>query len=275
MKTQPLFLILLSAAVLSGSTTTTPAAEAETKPNAAAAAAPAAAEPAVDPRALSILKRAFDLLAGTPQFSVTAELWEDVILENGSHAQTAKTAEIKLRRPDRLQVDVKTTQPKRSFFFDGKTLSVVDRQKNYYGSTPVPATIDEMLNKASEAYGIHFPLEDLLLSKPFGDGAAKATAGEYLGPQMVLGTLCHHLCFKGDNVDWQLWIQDGPLPVIRKAVLVSGADDDPANVTFLFNHWDLSTKLPDFLFTFEPAADATKVEILPEPAPAPAAEPAK
>ena len=121
---------------------------------------------AVDPQALAILKRAVDLLAGAGQFSVTAEIWEDVLLENGNIAQTAKTADIKLRRPDRLQVDVKTTKPKRSFFYDGKTLTVVDQQKNYFGATAVPATIDETLNKASEVYGINFPLEDLLLSRP-------------------------------------------------------------------------------------------------------------
>ena len=66
--------------------------------------------------------------------------------------------------------------------------------------------------------------------------------------------------------------------MIRKAVLVSNNDEDPSGVTFLFNRWDFSTKLPDFLFTFEPGADTTKVEILPEPAEpasAPATGPAK
>jgi hypothetical protein len=36
----------------------------------------------------------------------------------------------------------------------------------------------------------------------------------------------------------------------------------------------MATPLPDFLFSYDPPADATKVEILPEPA-QPAAEPAK
>jgi hypothetical protein len=116
-------------------------------------------------------------------------------------------------------------------------------------------------------------LEDLLLSRPFGDGGVKAAAGDYLGPQLVLGTLCHHLAFRSESVDWQVWIQDGPVPVIRKAVLFSGGEEEAAKVTFLFNHWDMATPLPDFLFSYDPPADATKVEILPEPA-QPAAEPA-
>ena len=276
MKTRPLLLSFLSSAVLCASPAIMLAADPVTKPAPATeAAAPAEKEPAaVDPQALAILKRAVDLLAGAGQFSVTAEIWEDVLLENGNIAQTAKTADIKLRRPDRLQVDVKTTKPKRSFFYDGKTLTVVDQQKNYFGATAVPATIDETLNKASEVYGINFPLEDLLLSRPFGDGGAKAAAGDYLGPQMVLGTLCHHLAFRSESVDWQVWIQDGPVPVIRKAVLSSGGEEEAAKVTFLFSHWDMATLLPDFLFSYNPPADATKVEILPEPA-QPAAEPAK
>ena len=140
MKTRPLLLSFLSSAVLCGAPAIMLAADPVTKPAPATdAAAPAEQEPAaVDPQALTILKRAVDLLAGAGQFSVTAEIWEDVLLENGTTAQTAKTADIKLRRPDRLQVDVKTTKPKRSFFYDGKTLTVVDRQKNYFGATPVP-----------------------------------------------------------------------------------------------------------------------------------------
>ena len=121
-----------------------------------------------------------------------------------------------------------------------------------------------------------------MLSRPFGDGATGATAGEYLGPQIVLGTRCHHLAFRSETVDWQVWIQDGPKPVIVKAVMAAEDEGGPSAVTILFSGWDTITALPDFVFSFQPPGGATKIDIIPTPVQpdsaadaAPAAQPAK
>jgi hypothetical protein len=126
------------------------------------------------------------------------------------------------RLPDRVQVNVKTAMPKRSFYYDGKSLTVAEHAKS----------------------------------------------GQYLGAGPVLGTLCHHVAFHNEGVDWQVWIQDGPRPLVRKAMMVSTDPEVPARLTVNFKDWDPGTKLPDFLFSYDPPADAMKIEVLPIEVPA-------
>lgn len=237
-------------------------------------ATPAAGEQKIDPQAVAMLQRAVDHLAAAKQFSVTTELWVETG-EEGATAQFTKVLNVKLRRPDRVQVDVKTATPKRSFYYDGKNLTVADHAKGTYGVIAAPPTIDELLTKAENDYGVVFPIDDILLSKPFGNGAANAKSGQYLGAEPVLGTLCHHVAFQNEGVDWQVWIQDGPRPVLRKAVMVSTDPEEPGRMTALFNDWDLTTELPDYIFSWLPPAGSIKIEVLPIEASAAEAKPAK
>lgn len=229
---------------------------------------PAAPEgKSVDPQAISILNRAVDKLAGAKQFSVSAEIWGDMDLEEGGRAQFTKLVDMKVRRPDRVQVDIKTSVPKRSLYYDGKTFTLIDQQKGFYGVTAAPGTIDETIVKAEEDYGVTFPLEDILLSRPFGDGAAKTKAAQYLGVEPVLGVLCHHLAFQNDEINWQAWVEDGPVALVRKVVITPRANetDEEAGehqVIALFTRWDFSTELPDFVFTFDPPPGAAKIEFV-------------
>ena len=141
--------------------------------------------PKVDPKAKEIIERAVDYLADAKQFRVNAEIWQDIEVDSGEMAQFSKVVEIQLRRPDRLRIDVSTSGPKRSFYYDGASLTVLDRITGFFASGKTPATIDETLKAAEEEFGITFPLEDLLLSRPFGDGASKAISGSYYGLEPV------------------------------------------------------------------------------------------
>ena len=87
----------------------------------------------IDPQAIAILNRAVDRLAGAKQFSVTAEIWADTELEEGGRAQFTKTVDVKVRRPNKVQADVRTSVPKRSFYYDGKNFALLDQQKGFYG----------------------------------------------------------------------------------------------------------------------------------------------
>lgn len=224
---------------------------------------PAAEEKKVDPQAISILNRAVDHLAGAKQFSVTAELWQDAELNEGGRAQFTKIVEAKVRRPDHALVNVKTSVPKRSFFYDGKNFTLMDQQKGFYGTTAAPATIDETIDKMENDYGVEFPISDILISRPFGNGAQDAKAGQYLGVEPVLGVNCHHVAFQNDEVEWQAWIDEGPMAVLRKAVITSKDEDGATQLTAIFSKWDFGTKLPDFVFAFDPPPGSAKIELVP------------
>ena len=218
--------------------------------------------PKVDPKAKEVIGRAVDYLATAKQFRVSAEIWQDLEVEPGEMAQFSKVVEVQLRRPDRLRLDVSTSVPKRSFYYDGASLAVLDRATGFFASVKTPATIDETLEAAEEKFGITFPLEDLLLSRPFGDGAAKAISGSYYGLEPILGVMCHHVGFRSELIDWQAWVEDGAVPLVRKAVIDFKTEPGSPKWMVLLNKWDLETPLPDFVFEFDPPAGAVEIEFV-------------
>ena len=218
--------------------------------------------PKVDPKAREIIVRAVDYLANAKQFRVSAEIWQDLEVEPGEMAQFSKVVEIQLRRPDRLRLDVSTSLPKRSFYYDGASLTVLDRATGFFASAKTPATIDETLEAVEEKFGITFPLEDLLLSRPFGDGASKAISGSYYGLEPIMGVMCHHVGFRSEAIDWQAWVEDGAVPLVRKALIDFKTEPGSPRWMVLLNKWDLETPLPDFVFQFEPPPGAVEIEFV-------------
>ncbi|MGI9242119.1 MAG: DUF2092 domain-containing protein [Verrucomicrobiales bacterium] len=220
----------------------------------------APAAPPIDPRAASILSRAVDFLANAKQYSTTAEVWQDLVQKDGTKLQFTKFVDIRLRRPDRLRVDVRTVTPKRSFYYDGKSLTFHDPQNQFYGTVEAPGTIDAMIESLEKTVGIELPLEDIMISKPFGEAAAAARSGSYLGLDPVLGRTCHHLAFRAEAISWQLWIEEGSVPALRKAVITFEDEERSPQFTALFDEWDLLTPLPDFVFSYDPLDGALEIE---------------
>ncbi|HUI07555.1 MAG TPA: DUF2092 domain-containing protein [Verrucomicrobiae bacterium] len=229
--------------------------------SAADVANPAVAKPAIDPQADELLRRMGDYLAQAPFFSVSAEIWQDVQLSSGQQVQAGRTIELQVRRPNRFHAEVRSTRRNRALYYDGKSITLVNRVQNFYGSIPAPATLDEALDVASERFGITLPLEDLIVSDPYQNAMRKIVSGIRLGPATVLGVPCEHLAFSLGTVDWQVWIEDGAQPVPRKIVITYKDEEGTPEYTAILSHWDFQTKLADFVFNFEPPAGASKIDV--------------
>jgi len=215
----------------------------------------------IDPSADKLLKRMGDYLAESPFFSVNAEIWQDVQLGSGQQVQAGRTVDLQVRRPDRFHAAVHSTRRNRELFYDGKSITLLNRIQNFYGSVPAPASLDEALDTAIERFGIQMPLEDLVVSDPYQSAMQKIVSGRDIGPVTVLGTPCEHLVFSLGAVDWQIWIEDGLRPVPRKIVITYKDEEGTPEYTAIFSHWDFQTKLPDFLFTFEAPPGASKIDV--------------
>jgi hypothetical protein len=224
-------------------------------------AAGAGAKPAVDPRADEMLKRMSDYLAQAQFFSINAEIWQDIKLSSGQWIQAGRTLQLRIRRPDRWHAEVHSPYRNRELFYDGKTITLFNRAEKLYGVVPAPTTLDEALDVASDRFGIVMPLEDFLRSDPRKDLLQQVTSGTDIGAVDVMGVPCEHLAFSQTNIDWQLWIDKGPMPVPRKFVITYKDDPDSPEFNAIFVKWDFTTKLPDFVFQFEPPADAFRIKV--------------
>ena len=218
-------------------------------------------QPAVDPQANELLRRMSDYLTLAQFFSVSAEVWQDVRLGSGQEVQAGRTIDLQVRRPNRFHTEVRSTRRNRSLNYDGKSITLLDRVQNFYGSIPAPSTLDQALDIASERFGITLPLEDIIVSDPYQSAMGKVASGILLGPVTVLGVPCDHLAFSLENVDWQIWIEEGARPVPRKIVITYKDEEGSPRYTAILSNWDFQTKLPDFLFKFEPPAGAREINV--------------
>jgi hypothetical protein len=216
---------------------------------------------AIDPQADVLLRRMGDYLAQAQFYSVSAEVWQDIRLGSGQLVQAGRTIDLQVRRPDRFHAEVRSARRNRGLFYDGKSITLLDRSQNFYGSITAPATLDAALDTATERFGITVPLEDIIVSDSYQGMMGKVEAGAHLGDVKVLGVPCEHLAYSMEKVDWQIWIEQGARPVPRKIVITYKDEEGSPEYTAILSNWDFQTKLPDFVFTFEPPAGATKISV--------------
>jgi hypothetical protein len=101
----------------------------------------------------------------------------------------------------------------------------------------------------------------LVVSDPYQNVIHRISSGTDIGPVTVLGVPCEHLAFSLEKVDWQIWIEQGTVPVPRKIVITYKDEEGSPEYTAILSHWDFQTKLPDGLFAFEPTKDVTKIDV--------------
>lgn len=243
------------------------------EPATTAASAPAVGEtPAIDPVADRILKASCKYIADAKALSFKSEEWDDVILPSGQKIQITRKVTIEEKRPDALHIEVASAHRSHGIWYRGKSLTILDRKTNFYGTAEVPDSIDKTIDKVEEDLGIDIPMADLLLADPYASAMEGVKTARYLGKTTVLNTACHHLAFIGRNADWQIWIQDGPKPLPVKVVINHKGVTGSPQFTAILSDWDLTGPISDDVFNFVAPPGAFKVDVHPAPdAAAPAA----
>ena len=215
----------------------------------------------IDAQAVQVLRDACQYLAEAPFFSITAEIWREHLTDAGQKVQFSRSMEMEVQRPNRFHTEVHSPHSQRGFWYDGQTLTILDRKRNLYSTTPAPANLDQAVDVARDQFGIDLPMVDLAVSDPFTNAMARVEAARDFGMAPAMGYLCHHLAFTQDNIDWQIWIQDGPQPLIRKLVITHKNEPGSPEFTGLIREWNLISRIAPSDFAFVPPAGAAKVQM--------------
>ncbi|HEX3905059.1 MAG TPA: DUF2092 domain-containing protein [Polyangia bacterium] len=219
----------------------------------------AAAKPAVDPDAIAALQKMGAFLREQQKFSVRASVTTDDLLSSGQKVQFGGTVEMMVRRPDRLRMNVRGDRRDEQIYYDGKTFTLFGERVGYYATFQAPSTLAELKEVTEKRYGIDLPLADLFYWGTEHDGTADITAATHVGVASVEGTACDHYAFRQKDVDWELWIEQGPHPLPRKMVITTTSERSRPQHGMVLT-WDLSPQLGDQLFTFAPPPEAHKID---------------
>jgi hypothetical protein len=224
---------------------------------------PPAAKPEVaTPQPEQILQQACDLLKAAKQFSFKAECTDDQVYTEGKKLQFAFDLEAYVQRPDKVRINAAGDLENKQFFYDGKTITLYDKSHNHYAVMEAPATIDEAMQKASQEYGLRISLVDLAESNTCALMTKRVKHALYVGQGLVRGVKCHHLAFDKDNIQWQIWIDAGEKPLIRKLLINQKKLPAAPQWTAYLTDWNFSPQLADNLFAFTPPQGATKTKFV-------------
>ena len=149
-------------------------------------------------------------------------------------------------------------------FYDGKTLTLFGRNAKLYAATPVPPTIDQALDYATQNLGLTAAGSDLFYTDVYGGLMADVLSGIYIGQTQINGVKCHHLAFRGAEVDWQIWIEDGPRPLPWKYVITSKWLTGAPQYTLAVRKWDMVADIPEKRFHFTAPEGVSRIDFLPQ-----------
>lgn len=211
----------------------------------------------LDPKAMKLLAQTASYLRTLPSFVLRADVTRDEVLASDFKVQRTSNVALTVQRPNRMRAQLSGDTGNRLFVYDGKALNVFMADENYYGSVPAPPTLLETFD-VFERNGIDLPLVDMMYVAMGGKLEPTIREAGVIGPTMVQGVKCTQLAFRGDVVDWQLWISEGDKPLPRKFVITTTDQAARPEYSALLQ-WDMSTPIAEFDFAFTPPANASKL----------------
>ncbi len=214
----------------------------------------------VEARAEQELKKMGEFLAGLPHFALEAEETFDEIPDGELRRQLTNVRRIAVERPNHFAADVTGDTLSRASWYDGRTVTVLDKEHNAYATIEAPGTIDATLDELQDEYGVVLPLVDFLYSDPYAVLMEGVTYGRYLGIHQAAGVACHHLAFSQATIEWQLWIDAGDTPLPRKLVISYVEEPGEPQYSATIRRWNLESRVPEGLFTFEAPEGARKID---------------
>jgi hypothetical protein len=222
---------------------------AQNRPAAPNASPPATnAAPAMAAEADRLLKEVGAYIGSAEQFTFHADITFDHVLPSGQKLQFAAAEDVALQRPGRLYV-----------WYDGKSVTLYDPATPFYASEAAPPEFDGMLDQLVPKLNFAPPLADFLYHDPYKTVRGNIQYGFDLGQNDVNGTSCRTLAFVEKDIDWQIWIENGPQLTPCKLVITYKTQPAQPQFTAVFSDWDFALRIAEPVFTPELPSGTQKV----------------
>jgi hypothetical protein len=221
-----------------------------------------AATPArVDPKADALLRAMSKELAGMKTFRCDTHYSTQVVTKEGQKLSVIGESNVAVARPNKMRSDRTGPRADLSMYYDGKTVTVFEKNEKRYASVPAPPTLDKMIDFARDKYDLDAPAADLLYADPYAALMDDVVSGMYVGAEPIGNRTCHHLAYRNHETDWQIWIEDGehPLPC-RYEITSKQVTGQPAFAVTL-SRCKEEPALPPDTFAFSPPNGANKIDI--------------
>jgi len=217
----------------------------------------------VAPEAKQILKASTDFLASQQRFTADTRNTLEIVLTSGQKIEFNSTGHQFVQRPNKLRSERSGDLVEQLFVYDGKSLTLYQPQEKVYAQVAAPATLEEMLDFARIQYDVVAPFGDMIFKNAYDILMDGVTHGIVVGKAVIEGVVCDHLAFRAQDVDWQIWIQQGAQPLPRRIVITTLDLPNAPQFAVTVTRWNLEPTFDAQTFTFTPQAGVKQIEILP------------
>jgi hypothetical protein len=213
-----------------------------------------------DEDAKTILKRMSDYMAAQQTMELTFDSAIEVITPQLEKIQFTNSGQALLSRPDKLYAHRMGGHADVALFFNGKQVSIYEKDLNAYAQFEGPASVDKLLDALAAGHGVALPGADLLLSNSYEALAADIMEAKYMGRGVISGRACEHLAFRNFDTDWQLWVEAGNRPIPCKMVITSKTLNSAPQYTLVVTGWKSGITPASGAFSFTPPTGAEKLD---------------
>jgi len=223
---------------------------------------PALAAEGVDPEADKILRSMSSYLKGLSAFSMNADIDHEIMMNDGQKLQLSSSATLLFARPAQFSIKRKGMFADAEIRFDGKALTLYSKNLNVYLRKDIAGTIDDAIRTVEGETGLDAPGADLVFADPYAVLSSGTVSGEYVGTAFVAGVECHHLAFRKDKVDWQLWVQTGSAPLPMKYVITTKWMTGAPQYSVRLRDWNTNPQIQPDQFVFRAPSGAKEIQAI-------------
>lgn len=210
--------------------------------------------------AKSLLKSMASYLAAQKTISLTYDASLEVVTREDQRLMLASSGTVTLARPDKIRATRSLGFADVELVFDGKLLTVLGKNAKLYGQVESPGSVDKLIDELREKYNMLLPAADLLASSPYDALMEEVIDVKDLGSGVIGGVECDHLAFRTKEVDWQIWIAQGPRPYPCKYVITSKLVPGGPQYSIQVRDWKAGADVASDEFVFSAPAGYRKVD---------------
>jgi hypothetical protein len=205
--------------------------------------------PAIAEHTDRLIKEMSAYIGSADQFTFHADVTFDHVLPSEQKLRFSAAEEVVLKRPGGLYVEWNGDLGARQFWYDGKSVTLYDPATPFYANEAAPSEIDSMLDQLVPKLNFAPPLADFLYRDPYKSVRGNIQYGFDLGQNDVNGRTCRTFAFVEKDIDWQIWIENGPQPTPCALVITYKTQRSQPQFSAVFSNWDFSPRIDEAVFT--------------------------
>lgn len=208
-----------------------------------------------------ILKSMSDYVAAQKTISFDYDAILEVVTTEAQTLGLASSGSVTLERPDKFKATRAGGFVNLEMSYDGKTFTLFGKDANVFVQEPLEGTIDNLVYTLTVEKNRPLPAADLLLTDSYDALMAGVVDVKDLGSGVIGGVECDHFAFRADEVDWQIWIAQGPQPYPCRYSITSLAIMGQPQYSVQLSNWKAGSDVAATGFTFKNTTGAEEVDL--------------